>query len=43
MRVKKEKKKEPVIKNCLDVIPIRSFDEDLAAFKLKDKSYMDIL
>ena len=39
---KKEKKPE-VIKNCLDILPIRSMDAHLEAFRLADGSYMDIL
>lgn len=39
----KKKKKPEVIKTCLDVIPIRSYDRRLEAFALVDGSYMDIL
>ncbi|MEA5142813.1 MAG: hypothetical protein VB023_04445 [Oscillibacter sp.] len=47
LREKKQKpakgKKPEAIKTCLEVIPIRSYDERLAAFVLEDGSYMDIL
>ena len=37
------KKKERVIKTCLDVLPIRAYDDALDAFRLVDDEYMDIL
>lgn len=43
-QTKKEKKKKPVvIKSCLDIIPIRAYDERMEAFLLVDGSYLDIL
>lgn len=38
-----KKKKSEVIKTCLDLIPVRSYDEHLEAFRLVDESLMDIL
>lgn len=40
---KEKNKKEQITKTCLEIIPIREYDDNLEAFKLVDGQYMDIL
>ena len=40
---KKEKKETVDIKTTLEILPIRSYDESIDCFKLKDGSYLDIM
>ena len=43
-REKKRKKKEiDLIKSMLEILPIRSYDEQIGAFLLEDKSFLDVL
>lgn len=39
----KKEKKPQVPRTVLNVLPIRSYDDNLEAFRLSDKSYMDIM
>ena len=39
----KKKEKNAVIKTCLDIIPVRSWEPSVGAFLLADSSYLDLL
>lgn len=39
---KRKQKKTKVLKNCLELVPHRLYDDELDAFKLNDGSFMDI-
>ena len=40
--MKKKEKKPEVVKTCLDIIPVRSWDASVDAFCLSNGSYMDM-
>lgn len=39
----KKKEKNAVIKTCLDILPVRSWEPSVGAFLLADSSYLDLL